>query len=97
MDLEKNLRTTADTSVCDCVYVFLSFRDLYVDGAHCILRIYSIMKRFIQDFLYYYKRFGPKYIIYYWVSSKKNPTFITTSNPAKGESCYKKNKYCLWK
>ena len=31
MDLEKNLRTTADTKVCDCVYVFLSFYDLYVD------------------------------------------------------------------
>ena len=61
MDLEKNLRTTADTKVCDCVYVFLSFRDLYVYGAHCILRIYSIMKRFIRDFLYYYKRFGPRY------------------------------------
>ena len=61
MDLEKNLRTAADTKVCDCVYVFLSFVISHVDGAHCILRIYSIMKRFIQDFLYYYKRFGPKY------------------------------------
>ena len=61
MDLEKNLRTTADTKVCDCVYVFLSLRDLYVDGACFSIRIYSIMKRFIQDFLYYYRMFGPRY------------------------------------